>query len=135
MESVIWVDFATLLNVEHGDVDIRDEIVYKLFSGDENKAAERQVFLSGAHETDRYYADLIGEGGIKLLDAVQSLKDSLFRFYVNLEATIAVGILDCTKLHGIHSEFRETWSECRKLLAVADISIDWDAQYISVKRK
>ena len=60
MESVIWVDFAILLNVRHGDVDIRDEIVFKLFSGDQDKAAERQVFLSGAHETDRYYADLLG---------------------------------------------------------------------------
>ena len=127
MESTIWVGFAILLYVEYGDVDIQDDIVYILFSGVE-RAASRQVFLTGPHETYTYYAELLGEDGGKLLKAMRSLNRQISRYYINFETTIVNGLLDCTELRGIHSEFRKTLSECRRLLAEADMNIEWSAR-------
>ena len=127
MESTIWVGFTILLHVEHGDVDIRDDIVYKLFSGDD-RAASRQVFLSWPHETHTYYAELLGKDGEKVINAMLSLNGQIFHYYTNFETTVVNGLLDCTKLHGIHLEFRKTLSECRQLLPEVDINIEWNAR-------
>ena len=133
MESVVWVAFALLLNAtvtrsEYGS-EMRDAIVFELFSGTMAKTDTRQAFLERRHFVVGYYEDLFGpeEGATReMVRTMLGVRSLLTRAYRDLETRMMQGgSLGCwDKLRGLHGRFCDVWMACRRILEDADVGLD-----------
>lgn len=116
MESIFWVTFCLMLNVESQDQDSREDIIDLLFTGWDTAAAERWTFVSFTSKAEDHYYTLLGEDRTDLLEELLALKTILTGYYKESEAKIPHEPIDISKFPGIHKEFRDVWTRCQTFL-------------------
>lgn len=123
MESIFWVIYGLVLNVESQVQEARDEIINMLFTGWKRTAATRWTFVSYTSMASEHYDTLFGEDRAELLEKLFGLNIILTRYYKELEANIPSGPVDISKLSGIHKEFCGVWMGCMVCSSKQDIHL------------
>lgn len=142
MESIFWVIFYVVINVESKVNSARKKIIDMLFTGLEGSALVRKEFVSDDDESDawEYYVDLVGVDRNELLEELQQLTVILTKYYKEAEANLPNGPIDDSKMSGIHKEFMGVWRACTEYFeANGDVRIESGSQTervrTSVKRE
>lgn len=124
MESVFWVIFFILVNVESKEDSVRKLIDDLLFTGSESSADPRWFFVSSYSEAIVNYRKLFGNDREDLLDKLVQLGVILTRRYMEAEANYPEGPIDDSIFLGIHEEFCSIWLACETYLAAQDIRLN-----------
>lgn len=124
MESVFWVIFFILVNVESMEDSARKQIVDILFTGLQTSANDRWFFVSRYSTALDYYRQLFGNDRERLLDKLVELGVILTSRYTEAEANYPEGPIDDSIFLGIHEEFCSIWLACETYLAAQDIRLN-----------